>query len=173
MKYENWLMHFNPNHDPRNGQFAKKSGSGLGKAAAIGALTGAGLTIRSSIMKDSVARNGGLAGLVATGIGGIMFAGIGALSTTLAKFGKNKIDNITNREPSSSTVRRIAESTALGAVGSAAIIKSANLISGDKSGNGIPNLKLIGATAMAAGLATAGKIGIEKFKESRYKKNKN
>ena len=26
MKYEEWLAHFNPNHDPRNGQFAKSNG---------------------------------------------------------------------------------------------------------------------------------------------------
>lgn len=27
MMYEEWLAHFNPNHDPRNGQFAKNNGS--------------------------------------------------------------------------------------------------------------------------------------------------
>lgn len=26
MKYNEWLMHFNPNHDPRNGQFARSGG---------------------------------------------------------------------------------------------------------------------------------------------------
>ena len=35
-KYEDWLEHFNPNHDPNNGQFSKKSGffSSLKKAKA-------------------------------------------------------------------------------------------------------------------------------------------
>lgn len=31
MKYEEWLMHFNPNHDPRNGQFAKKQSGRFGQ----------------------------------------------------------------------------------------------------------------------------------------------
>lgn len=31
MKYEEWLAHFNPNHDPKNGQFAKKQSGRFGQ----------------------------------------------------------------------------------------------------------------------------------------------
>lgn len=34
MRYDEWIMHFNPNHDPKNGQFTdKKGGRGNGKAS--------------------------------------------------------------------------------------------------------------------------------------------
>jgi hypothetical protein len=32
MEYANYLMHFNPNHDPRNGQFAKGHGGSSGRS---------------------------------------------------------------------------------------------------------------------------------------------
>jgi hypothetical protein len=40
MNYEDWLMHFNPNHDPRNGQFAK--GKNIARVAGIAGAIGAG-----------------------------------------------------------------------------------------------------------------------------------
>jgi len=33
MMYEEWLAHFNPNHDPRNGQFTRKQAGAIVKSA--------------------------------------------------------------------------------------------------------------------------------------------
>jgi hypothetical protein len=86
MEYANYLMHFNPNHDPRNGQFAK--GHGLVRANANASvklgrkIVAAGKKVKQNLQSDRGRKVLGAAAVV----GGISAVGhavlLGKLSNT-------------------------------------------------------------------------------------------
>ena len=50
MEYRDYLSHFNPNHNPKDGKFTKKSGSStLTRAAVTGAIIGTGFAAERAI----------------------------------------------------------------------------------------------------------------------------
>lgn len=70
--YEDWLAHFNPNHDPRNGQFTKNVVGGVASSIARGAVTNGTAKVKNAAVKakrvpERAAKIKRIAGLTAAG----------------------------------------------------------------------------------------------------------
>lgn len=82
MEYQNYLMHFNPNHDPRNGQFAKGHGGNSITRAEVNA--GRKILKAGKKAKQNITSDRGKKVLKIAAIGGLVGLGLGVARTAAA-----------------------------------------------------------------------------------------
>lgn len=95
MEYKNYLAHFNKNHDPKTGKFAKSAGSTAARAAITGAVVGAGFAAERAISNKMRYPDAGKEAMVKSSA--IAF-GRASVAAALAVIGNDLVRNYKTRK---------------------------------------------------------------------------
>ena len=98
MEYDNYLIHSNPNHDPKNGQFSKsKIGSTAKRAAVISAAIGTGFAAERAISNKILFKDSDIATSALVKSSAYAF-GRAAVASALAVIGDQLIRDHMNKK---------------------------------------------------------------------------